>query len=55
MFIFNRSWYGRLLYFLRISAREKVRTLMGRLGDENAPLELKSKPQGSDKDAAADS
>jgi len=55
VFIFNRSWYGRLLYFLRISAREKVRTLMGRLGDENAPLELKSKPQGSDKDAAADS
>lgn len=58
IFIFNRTLYGRLLHFLRISAREKVWALMGRLEDESAPLELKSKPQGSDKsdkDAGADS
>ncbi|MBZ5503885.1 MAG: GNAT family N-acetyltransferase [Acidobacteriia bacterium] len=55
IFIFNRTWYGRLLRFLRISVREKVLAMMGRLEDESAPLELKSKPQGSDKDPRADS
>jgi CelD/BcsL family acetyltransferase involved in cellulose biosynthesis len=45
IFIFNRTWYARLLYFLRISAREKLRALKGRLEDDSAPLELKSKPQ----------
>jgi hypothetical protein len=55
IFIFNRTWYARLLHFLRISAREKLRALKGRLEDDSAPLELKSKPQGSDKDAGADS
>lgn len=55
IFIFNRTWYARLLHFLRISAREKLRALKGRLEDDSAPLELKSKPQGSDKDAGSDS
>jgi CelD/BcsL family acetyltransferase involved in cellulose biosynthesis len=55
IFIFNRTWYGQLLHFLRISAREKVWAMMGRLEDESAPLELKSKPQGSEKDSGAES
>lgn len=54
IFIFKRTWYGRLLYFLRVSARAKIRVWMGRPEDENAPLELMSKPQGSDKDPGAD-
>ena len=47
LFIFRRSWYGRLLYALRIRARELARRLLGRHEDESKPLELKSKPQGS--------
>ena len=47
VFIFRKSWYGRLLYALRIRARDLARTLLGRQEDENNPLELKSKPQGS--------
>ncbi len=51
IFIFHPGWYGRLLYHLRISARDTARKLVGKQEDESAPLELKSKPQGSDKDA----
>ncbi len=31
-----------------------VRKLLGRQEDESAPLELKSKPQGSEKESATD-
>jgi hypothetical protein len=54
VFIFRKGLYGSLLYAVRISAREAVRSLMSRQEDESAPLELKSKPQGSDKESAAD-
>lgn len=54
VFIFRKGWYGALLYAARITAREAIRKLMGRQKDESAPLELKSKPQGSEKDSAAD-
>jgi CelD/BcsL family acetyltransferase involved in cellulose biosynthesis len=54
VFIFRKNWYGSLLYAARISARDAVRALMGRQEDESAPLELKSKPQGSEKESAAD-
>ena len=39
----------------RISARDIVRKLLGRQEDESAPLELKSKPQGSEKEQDAES
>ena len=39
---------------LRIAARDIVRKLLGRQEDENDTLELKSKPQGSDKESATD-
>ncbi len=52
VFIFRKSWYGRLLHFARISAWDALRKLSGRQEDESAPLELKSKPQGSEKEAA---
>jgi CelD/BcsL family acetyltransferase involved in cellulose biosynthesis len=52
IFIFRKSWYGRLLYAVRISAWDALRKLLGRQEDESAPLELKSKPQGNDKEAA---
>jgi CelD/BcsL family acetyltransferase involved in cellulose biosynthesis len=48
VFIFRGSWYGRLLYALRIRARDLARKLLGRHEDESKPLELKSKPQGAD-------
>lgn len=48
VFIFRRSWYGRLLYALRIRSRDLARKLLGRHEDESKPLELKSKPQGAD-------
>ncbi|MFL6387203.1 MAG: GNAT family N-acetyltransferase [Terriglobales bacterium] len=54
VFIFRKSLYGALLYAARIASRDIVRKLLGRQEDESAPLELKSKPQGSDKDPAAD-
>ena len=50
VFIFRKSWYGALLYAARIAARDAVRKLLGKQEDESAPLELKSKPQGSEKD-----
>jgi CelD/BcsL family acetyltransferase involved in cellulose biosynthesis len=50
VFIFRKSLYGALLYAVRISARDAVRKLMGRQEDESAPLELKSKPQGGEKE-----
>jgi len=54
VFIFRKGLYGALLYAARIAARDAVRKLLGRQEDESAPLELKSKPQGSEKDSAAD-
>ncbi|HEX3153897.1 MAG TPA: GNAT family N-acetyltransferase [Candidatus Angelobacter sp.] len=49
IFIFRKSLYGALLYAARITARDGVRKLLGKHEDESAPLELKSKPQGSEK------
>ena len=54
VFIFRKNWYGALLYAARISARDAVRSLLGRREDESAPLELKSKPQGSDRESGTD-
>jgi CelD/BcsL family acetyltransferase involved in cellulose biosynthesis len=50
IFIFRKSWYGWLLHATRISAWDALRKMLGRQEDESAPLELKSKPQGSDKE-----
>ncbi|HLK08967.1 MAG TPA: GNAT family N-acetyltransferase [Candidatus Angelobacter sp.] len=54
VFIFRKSLYGALLYAARIAARDAARKLLGKQEDESAPLELKSKPQGSEKESAAD-
>jgi CelD/BcsL family acetyltransferase involved in cellulose biosynthesis len=54
IFIFRRGWYGALLYAARIVARDIVRKLLGRQEDETAPLELKSKPQGSEKESGGE-
>jgi CelD/BcsL family acetyltransferase involved in cellulose biosynthesis len=54
VFIFRKGLYGALLHAVRISARDTVRQLLGRQEDESAPLELKSKPQGSDKESGTD-
>jgi CelD/BcsL family acetyltransferase involved in cellulose biosynthesis len=54
VFVFRKGWYGALLYAARISARDTLRRLLGRQEDESAPLELESKPQGSEKESAAD-
>jgi CelD/BcsL family acetyltransferase involved in cellulose biosynthesis len=54
VFIFRKSFYGTLLHAVRISARDAVRSLLGRHEDESAPMELKSKPQGSEKESGAD-
>ncbi|MBZ5494169.1 MAG: GNAT family N-acetyltransferase [Acidobacteriia bacterium] len=54
VFIFRKGCYGALLYVARITARDTVRKLLGKHDDESAPLELKSKPQGSEKESAAD-
>jgi CelD/BcsL family acetyltransferase involved in cellulose biosynthesis len=51
VFIFRKSLYGALLYAVRISTRDAVRKLLGTHTDESAPLELKSKPQGGDKES----
>ena len=50
VFIFRKTWYGELLHELRISVRDLVRRLLGQEEDETGPIELKSKPQGSDKE-----
>src|SRR5579864_3616248 len=55
VFIFRKGLYGTLLHAVRISARDALRKLMGRREDESAPLELKSRPQGSEKDPDAES
>jgi CelD/BcsL family acetyltransferase involved in cellulose biosynthesis len=54
VFIFRKSVYGALLHAVRISARDAVRKLMGRVEDESVPIELKSKPQGSEKEQDAE-
>ena len=54
VFIFRKSWYGALLYAARIAARDAVLRVMSRQEDESAPLELKSKPQGSEKESGGD-
>ncbi len=53
VFIFRKNWYGELLYELRISVRDLVRRMLGQVEDESAPIELKSKPQGSEKEQDA--
>jgi CelD/BcsL family acetyltransferase involved in cellulose biosynthesis len=50
VFIFRKNLYGALLHAVRISARDAVRKLMDRQEDESAPIELKSKPQASEKE-----
>jgi CelD/BcsL family acetyltransferase involved in cellulose biosynthesis len=55
IFIFRKNLYGALLHAVRISARDAVRKLMGRQEDESVPIELKSKPQGSEKEQDAES
>ena len=54
VFIFRNNLYGAFLHAVRISARDAVRSLLGRTEDESAPLELKSKPQGNEKEPGAD-
>jgi hypothetical protein len=54
VFIFRKGWYGALLHAARISARDTFRKLLGWQEDETKPLELKSKPQGSDKESGAE-
>src|SRR6476646_4707378 len=54
VFIFRKNLYGALLHAVRISSRDAVRALLGRREDENAPIELKSKPQGSEKESVND-
>jgi CelD/BcsL family acetyltransferase involved in cellulose biosynthesis len=55
VFIFRKNWYGELLYELRISVRDLARRMLGQLEDETAPIELKSKPQGSEKEQDGES
>jgi CelD/BcsL family acetyltransferase involved in cellulose biosynthesis len=54
VFIFRKSLSGALLYAARIASRDMVRKLLARQEDESAPLELKSKPQGAEKESATD-
>jgi CelD/BcsL family acetyltransferase involved in cellulose biosynthesis len=54
VFIFRKGWYGALLYTVRIAARDAARKLLGRYDDESAPLELKSKPQGSENEPGSE-
>jgi CelD/BcsL family acetyltransferase involved in cellulose biosynthesis len=53
VFIFRKNLYGALLHAVRISARDAARALLGRQEDESAAIELKSKPQGSEKEQDA--
>lgn len=53
IFIFRKTWYGRLLYALRISAWDALKKLLRRpQDDESMPLELQSKPQGNNREQA---
>lgn len=54
IFVFRKGLYGALLYVARIAARDTVRKLLGRHEDESAPLELKSRPQGSEKESGSE-
>jgi CelD/BcsL family acetyltransferase involved in cellulose biosynthesis len=54
IFIFRKGIYGAFLYAARIAARDAARKLLGRQEDESAPFELKSRPQGSEKESATD-
>jgi ribosomal protein S18 acetylase RimI-like enzyme len=54
IFIFRRNFYGGLLHVVRIAGRDTLLRLVGRDDDESKPLELKSKPQGSDKESGAE-
>jgi CelD/BcsL family acetyltransferase involved in cellulose biosynthesis len=53
VFIFRKSLYGALLHAVRITARDAARAMLGRREDESAPIELKSRPQGSEKEQDA--
>ena len=50
VFIFRKGCTERCCMLSRIASRDIVRKLLGRQEDESAPLELKSKPQGSEKE-----
>ena len=52
--IFREGWYGSFLHRVRAMARRAFRFLMRRRTDENAPLELKSQPQGTEKSSKQD-
>lgn len=53
IFIFRKSWYGRLLHVLRISLWDALKKLLRHpQDDESVPLELQSKPQGNHKEQA---
>jgi CelD/BcsL family acetyltransferase involved in cellulose biosynthesis len=52
--IFRKGWYGSVLYRVRTLARRSFKFVMRRHTDENAPLELKSQPQGSEKSSKPD-
>ncbi|HEX2328264.1 MAG TPA: GNAT family N-acetyltransferase [Candidatus Angelobacter sp.] len=54
VFIFRNNWYGHLLHTIRISARDSILRIAGKYDDESRPMELKSKPQGSEKEAGAE-
>jgi hypothetical protein len=52
--IFRKGWCGFALHRVRTMARRVFRLVMRRRTDENAPLELKSQPQGSEKSSKQD-
>jgi CelD/BcsL family acetyltransferase involved in cellulose biosynthesis len=52
--IFREGWYGSVLHRVRTLARRSFKFVMRRHTDENAPLELKSQPQGSEKSSKPD-
>ena len=52
--IFRNGWYGFVLHRVRTLARQVFRFVMRRRTDENAPLELKSQPQGAEKSSKQD-
>jgi CelD/BcsL family acetyltransferase involved in cellulose biosynthesis len=52
--IFRKSWYGFVLHRVRKLARQVFRFIMRRRTDENAPLDLKSQPQGAEKSSKQD-
>ena len=54
IFVFRKGIYGFILHRVRMLARKVFKFVMRRQSDENAPLELKSQPQGSEKSSGHD-